>query len=172
MESAGYNQSPNAFSNDLTTNEDLNGIANAREHRGQGGLSIQKSGQNLELCAALDIDSPNDDEQNGRDDANGTADTMRKASRVPAEANSPRRSFVLPQKNGDGAGRSKTVFHTAKKSIFTFCKFVGPGFMIAVAYSKFTTLIHVHFPPPGGAFRKTLALTRSPKSTRATTLPT
>ncbi|KAG7124731.1 Manganese transporter SMF1 like protein [Verticillium longisporum] len=73
-EGEGHNQSPNSLPNDLTTNEDLNGIANAREAR-----------QNDEL---------------------------------------------LRFKNGP----PWSALQWSKDSLMKFGTFIGPGFMIAVAY--------------------------------------
>ncbi len=42
-EGDGYNQSPNELSNDLTTNQDLKGIANARVLGREESLSMQTS---------------------------------------------------------------------------------------------------------------------------------
>lgn len=50
LKGTGYNQSPNALSNDLTTNEDFNGISNAREFRGNEPPSIQDSGQSTGIA--------------------------------------------------------------------------------------------------------------------------
>ncbi|RWA06725.1 hypothetical protein EKO27_g8382 [Xylaria grammica] len=59
-EGDGLNQSPNAFSNDLVTNQDLNGIANARERRGRNSRSMDNSGQPI----AQDIPaSPDEDDR-------------------------------------------------------------------------------------------------------------
>src|ERR1700761_6465503 len=49
----GYNQSPNALSNDLTTNQDLNGLVNSRSLRRGDELSIHSPGNHSEADMAI-----------------------------------------------------------------------------------------------------------------------
>ncbi|KAK8097966.1 uncharacterized protein PG998_013452 [Apiospora kogelbergensis] len=46
-EGEGHNQSPNAFSNDLTTNEDFNGIVNTRTQRDSDSRTVSDTGQSI-----------------------------------------------------------------------------------------------------------------------------
>ncbi|KAK8121024.1 hypothetical protein PG999_005144 [Apiospora kogelbergensis] len=46
-EGEGHNQSPNAFSNDLTTNEDFNGIVNTRTQRDSDSRMVSDTGQSI-----------------------------------------------------------------------------------------------------------------------------
>ncbi|KAI1141589.1 natural resistance-associated macrophage protein [Hypoxylon sp. FL0543] len=127
-EGEGLNQSPNAFSNDLVTNQDLNGIANAREHRGDSSRSMDDSGQ----PKAEDIPPSIDEDPDGRTQAPNLTisyHTIGQSSgsaplRVSGDGNDD--SMVAARKR---AGLSK-MMHT----IITFGKFVGPGFLVAVAY--------------------------------------
>jgi metal iron transporter len=150
----GYNQSPNAFSNDLTTNADLNGISNTRQ-RSDDALSIQNSGPH---AAAPDIVNTQDPDSRlqpawGGGVATETGPgvksrqspekgpiammetTMRHQSASPSDDG--------PSEPGSGPNRSgpKPVLHRVRDGLVTFSKFIGPGFMVAVAYSS-------SIPPP------------------------
>ncbi|RYC65599.1 hypothetical protein CHU98_g555, partial [Xylaria longipes] len=63
LEGDGLNQSPDAFSNDLVTNQDMNGIANARGRRGRSSRSMDNSGQpiarNIPVSLSEDDDNNN-----------------------------------------------------------------------------------------------------------------
>ena len=136
----GYNQSPNDLSNDLTTNEDLNGISNSRVQRSGEPLSIQSGGQNALL-----------DEVSNLQDTAGIP-TVRIKDGVPAESlvveqqaqGGPHEFGPGPQLSaashggddaGNGRGRVTSALHRTKNAIITFSKFIGPGFMVAVSYS-------------------------------------
>ncbi len=92
--SDGLNQSPNALSNDLTTNQDLKGLANARERRDAEPPPIPGAAAAAEALAAATVDT-------------------------------------VPEFRTGRGGR----LHGRAKALVDFAKFVGPGFMIAVAYS-------------------------------------
>lgn len=177
----GLNQSPNAFSNDLITNQDFNGIANARTQRpGNGGRTMDSSGQ-----AITNTDPPNAPLQPDRVAAGAPtparpAGTARRSSddndddrvAIHAAAAAPDAPGQAPgsvrgrtaqvfrdylqrkmSSGGDGSGHPSPVLAapaatttTAKaggspiaramRVLVTFGKFVGPGFMVSVAYSK------------------------------------
>ncbi|KAJ0343179.1 hypothetical protein COL154_011386 [Colletotrichum chrysophilum] len=134
-EGEGYNQSPNPLSNDLTTNEDLNGTVNARQ---------LNAGSSQDKSAADDADI-------------ARADPSRDKDGGPAPGGLSAKTIILGRPSGDGADAaplphahsqippspSSTVHddkeHSdlvarAKKALMKFGSFVGPGFMIAVAY--------------------------------------
>lgn len=108
IESDGYNQNPNALSNDLTTNQDLNGLANTRELRRTDPPPIASAGTGKE---AEGITTNKGDDHPPRD----------------APTNQTKASG---HRNG-----AVGFFERAKKVLANAGKFVGPGFMIAVAYS-------------------------------------
>ncbi|KAI8958374.1 natural resistance-associated macrophage protein [Daldinia sp. FL1419] len=122
-EGEGLNQSPPAFSNDLVTNQDLNGIANAREHRGDKSRSMDDSGQPV-----VDRAPPTIEEDPDGSTATNLAIESRTIGQIPGRPNS--------QDNGDGsvALRKQTFLQHTVQTVVTFCKFVGPGFLVAVAY--------------------------------------
>ena len=154
LEGDGHNQNPPSLSNDLTTNQDLNGIANSRELRRTDPPPIAGAGQSTDNDAAGAIaDAP---------PAAGGA-RVRKAAAVDAAtpvgsaAPSPDKGGALPIPAGaaaimaapdpsdDGAAgglpprhdRPKGWLERLRHIFLTFAKFIGPGFMIAVAYSEF-----------------------------------
>jgi metal iron transporter len=126
----GYNQSPNALSNDLTTNEDLNGISNSRELRRGEHLPIQSSGQNSVPDGVQTIDMPPPAHQGGEKAGGGSQEPnggllgVQAAGPPSTEANNARHD------------RGRWSFDRIKQGFITFSRFVGPGFMVAVAYSE------------------------------------
>ncbi|KAI0839826.1 natural resistance-associated macrophage protein [Hypoxylon sp. FL0890] len=127
-EGEGLNQSPNAFSNDLVTNQDLNGIANAREHRGDSSRSMDNSGQ----PKAEDIPPSIDEDPDGRARALNLTTSYHTIDQSSGSA-----SFRVNNDGNDGnpiASRKRTGFSKIKHIVITFGKFVGPGFLVAVAY--------------------------------------
>lgn len=124
LEHPGWNQNPPSFSPDTTTRNDFNGIANSRVHREHAGntgsaagndtMSIDPRPQCLE-----DRDPTNEKAQDGEVFA---AASGCQPSRI---SGSPRRPFDF--------FFTKPALHCARK-VAKFARFVGPGFLIAVAY--------------------------------------
>lgn len=137
--SAAYNQSPNALSNDLTTNQDLNGLANSRELRRTDPPPIESAGQSSDPASGTGLDTTPDPESLGsvlanRQSLNGQAFSTPFGACDTTPPDPP----SGPDGDGSDGGRRvpASVFSRVKHSVLTFGKFVGPGFMIAVAYSK------------------------------------
>ncbi|KAK1659990.1 metal ion transporter metal ion transporter [Colletotrichum godetiae] len=147
-EGEGYNQSPNALSNDLTTNEDLNGIVNARAlepGEDDKGLSLGDSG-----TGDGDIGSRSHDVDWGK--GGGGSGPAASGAAVAATTKSdglglPEGEEVLatplptlhsrqlpPGDGGDTPKIHRTLYGRVKEAIVKFGSFIGPGFMIAVAY--------------------------------------
>lgn len=134
----GFNQSPAFLSADLTTNQDFNGIANKRTlRRANHAVSL--------LNSALDDDTqlkadPGGDSKDFR--GSGLADnhisqlegrgTEQAPYSVPFPSSPP---SDLNSEVGGGEAGCLSLGHRLKKGIIKFCTFIGPGFMIAVAYS-------------------------------------
>lgn len=108
-EGTGFNQNPNALGADLTTRQDLNGIANSRI---------------LRRIASSDVENVVEDEPDGsqqRDDEKGGGARGGKEGLRSSEG-------------GEGGGRGGSVLwkwlmglpHVLK----TFASFVGPGFVV------------------------------------------
>ncbi|KAH8806218.1 natural resistance-associated macrophage protein-domain-containing protein [Hyaloscypha sp. PMI_1271] len=128
-EGTGYNQNPSSLAADLTTRQDLNGIANMRV---------------LRRIATGDIESvvehvPDDDVKK----KNEAAVMAKKALTSDSHVGGDPSSFEAVDLNEDGRGTggeggdnrtSTKLFKRLRKVVLTFGKFVGPGFMISVAY--------------------------------------
>lgn len=130
-EGEGLNQSPNAFSNDLVTNQDLNGIANAREQRGRASRSTDNSGQPV----AEDVPPSLDEDPDGGAAAQNLTVPI---GQIPGRATfhvDGGFSNTAPGNDSIAPRRKKSPLQEIKHTLFTFGKFVGPGFLVAVAYS-------------------------------------
>ncbi|KAI8664494.1 hypothetical protein NCS57_00489500 [Fusarium keratoplasticum] len=127
----GYNQSPNPNSSDLTTNEDFNGLVNSRAVLQDDSQALPDAASNVPGQIASDAPIEN---------AGRAKATYRLAYRsidrgqppdgglrMPAPAHPP------PAPAGDDADRG-TPLQRLKKMLITVGSFVGPGFMISVAY--------------------------------------
>ncbi|KAG9230073.1 natural resistance-associated macrophage protein-domain-containing protein [Amylocarpus encephaloides] len=120
----GMNQNPSSLSADLTTREDLNGIANARmlrrisssEIRGMEEQEFDKTQPPEKGTVAEKMAEVEGDHGDGR----GTGETGGSGHGV-----------IPGQPPHD---RSKNLLWRAQKLAVTFARFIGPGFMIAVAY--------------------------------------
>lgn len=126
-EGDGLNQSPDRFSNDLVTNQDMNGISNARERRGRDLRSTDNSGQTMaqQVPASLDEDDrtvASKGQAAGDGQSTEAGDSASAKSDVSAAASSPQR--------GGPTGLLRKIF----RYMLTFAKFIGPGFLVAVAY--------------------------------------
>ncbi|KAH8884704.1 transporter smf2 [Thozetella sp. PMI_491] len=138
----GYNQSPNALSNDLTTNQDLNGISNARELGRAEALSMRDSppsnheGEN----------NPPDARDVGKGQMHVGWVTNASATIGSTPGESPPTTVKVADgahgrdpnsgsgNDPDGGSGRRPIVERLIGHIKTFGKFVGPGFMVAVAY--------------------------------------
>ncbi|KAI4604267.1 hypothetical protein KJ359_000398 [Pestalotiopsis sp. 9143b] len=144
----GLNQSPNALSNDLTTNQDLNGIANSRTRRssdddgsaddtGQAVMQVvppvpdrdRVEGANPNLAAKA---------HHGDSSASGQSPATKESSQAGTAVQVPRDDL---RRGGAGAPHAPasatdggSPLRQLKHVFVTFGKFVGPGFMVSVAY--------------------------------------
>ncbi|KAK1833695.1 transporter smf2 [Podospora conica] len=133
----GHNQSPNHLAADLTTNQDLNGIANSRETRSHNTRAILDSSSGQNHDPNMIANEPPDCGQcmggpGGKDvdgqlaigrlgGVDGTGD--HKASTVE----------VVPAAPTPPAAVTSRITRL-KDVCLAYFKFIGPGFMIAVAY--------------------------------------
>ncbi|KAI0204572.1 natural resistance-associated macrophage protein [Astrocystis sublimbata] len=144
IESDGLNQSPNQYSNDLVTNQDMNGIVNVRERRGRDPRGLDHSGQPL---AQHDVPSSAEEESDGGPWEKGLAggdggqspglDKMEKTSYAQVDddlACQTAGSTILPTKRGAGPPPNSTLPRKVLYHVKTLGQFVGPGFLVAVAY--------------------------------------
>jgi metal iron transporter len=129
----GYNQSPNELSNDLTTNQDLNGIANSRVRRRAEPPPIEAAGSAQKVVAG--------DGTSARNKGSGIFATV--ASEATADGGNPtpddgdgRSGSGNPGAGGSAPARLvKKAAGSVWQYLRTYAKHIGPGFMIAVAYS-------------------------------------
>ncbi|KAK7433193.1 NRAMP-like transporter smf-3 [Neonectria magnoliae] len=137
FEGDGYNQNPNPLSNDLTTNEDLNGIVNARElKRADQDRTISDSPPSAPDRFSPDpgLGSPGTTSPPANEVVIGQPSEEEPALNLAAPL--PLRSPSWASRNGsareneDGANPLKRL----KNAILKFSSFIGPGFMISVAY--------------------------------------
>ncbi|KAL2886733.1 Manganese transporter SMF1 [Ceratocystis lukuohia] len=167
-EGEGYNQSPNVLSNDLTTNADLGGIANARHLHGDassgpgpaGGSSAAEAVSQLPGSLDSIVGPPGgpsaglaDEGEGGfgggKDAAEGTGRgghvsvTVRRRLGGDEEGDEafPRastttigESSVRLVPNGGDINGPPTRMQKVKAMAFKYASFIGPGFMISVAY--------------------------------------
>ena len=124
----GYNQNPNALNADATTRADLGYMANTRardDHR----IDCYNPDEDMTIDQRLAI------QEDGRVNFkvfNGLrrrSDAAKKANSGTVEAaiSSVNRDVALPKRRGGPFGGAIEV-------IRNYLKFVGPGFMVAVAY--------------------------------------
>lgn len=136
--SQGLNQSPNPLSSHLTTNQDLNGVANQRENRSgsRTGISFQilqdGAGDDGGGLCRPDRDRPPGD-MGG--DLNKTHPSPASSSNVQS-SQAPSTVQVESPIFAGSVKLEKTLLEQIKHALITFSQFVGPGFMISVAYSE------------------------------------
>lgn len=140
-EGEGHNQSPNHLAADLTTNQDLNGIANSRETRNRDARAILGSSAGHDHDPEMIANEPPDCEKctvsksadgkltpigrlDGGDGGGGV-----KAAVVEVVPLTPHPPTTVN-------GRPTSPLTRLKEIFVAYLKFIGPGFMIAVAYSK------------------------------------
>lgn len=134
-EGTGFNQNPSALSADLTTRNDLNGIANARELRRIPSTGVEGVIEPV----------PDDDVTRVKGGNAGTQEVAlekRDSKSHVGESSAMGMSTLddVDEGNGGGSGgngRGREIsqyLERAKKAVVTYGKFVGPGFMISVAY--------------------------------------
>ncbi|KAF5879413.1 putative transporter protein smf2 protein [Botrytis fragariae] len=128
LEGDGYNQNPNALANDLTTREDLNGRANGRALR----RSLEDEG--VESIHDL-VEDTGDGKATGS--VKGVGGGAGGIGAVEMEGEAVETGRVVTW----GAGYGRSCLHVSKEQLVKmkqvmvkFAKFVGPGFMVAVAY--------------------------------------
>ncbi len=128
----GWNQSPPIFSAALTTRQDLNGMVNLRAMRTSGSSNTTTKDQ-----AGDAVDGGHAKDRPPR--LSLPSGSKGKAGSTPGErARSPSRQSTpsMPSPYPTQVPRSRAVLKAQHvgRSIAKFGTFIGPGFMIAVAY--------------------------------------
>ena len=130
----GYNQNPNALNADATTRADLGYLANTRA-RDDNRIDCHNmdDGMAIEHRQAIDEDGRLQpkafDGLRRRSDATGNVDHG-----VADTAIGPSAIFSNEEQDGRPPKRRGGVFGGAIEVVRKYLKFVGPGFMVAVAY--------------------------------------
>jgi metal iron transporter len=133
----GWNQSPPSLAADLTTRQDLNGIANSRSQRDSTRIP-DALGNVHEAAAGLDPD------QNPPLGPTGSTTAVPSSSKNPAlvavKHEQMRSHAGSPSNPGSDEKKKKmkkgftNVVRRIGKILTKFSKFIGPGFMVSVAY--------------------------------------
>ena len=122
----GFNQSPRSLSADLTTREDLNGIANARILRRIASTEIENAPET----------TPDGDSSTRKDTSSVKEASLTSRMEVGhvVSTRAPSRDVFDGNFNGGrGNGRNDKKFPFFMKMcevVMTYGKFVGPGFMV------------------------------------------
>jgi metal iron transporter len=123
----GYNQSPNPNSSDLTTNADFNGLVNSRTSLNDGSRALPDAAANMSGQIANDAptETPGGSKAKLRL-AHRSIDHGQPSGGLPsAPANPPAPA---------GSADNGTPIQRLKEMLIKFGSFIGPGFMISVAY--------------------------------------
>ncbi|KAF7546864.1 hypothetical protein G7Z17_g8125 [Cylindrodendrum hubeiense] len=135
----GYSQTPNTPSNGLTTNADFQGAVTARKlKRSDQNVSIGDSPPSApnQLIPDRSADTGNVATTSALSDAVASRHNSREDAASNLDAPLPLRSLSHASRNGssgDGSDGS-SPFTRFKNTILKFSSFIGPGFMISVAY--------------------------------------
>ena len=149
LENPGWNQNPSPLNADLTTRNDFNGMANARQQRGSSSsnsLGITEEEASRTRWQQQGDEAGYEEEKIGP--KSEVVQTVGAVSGVTGEDEFPGREHqtssiaigspltkifksLLAFVRGDNNDNEKKKWWTY---IFKFARFVGPGFIIAVAY--------------------------------------
>ena len=120
----GLNQNPSGLAGDLTTRQDLNGIVNTRTEQDISTMPDEAKTQQSIILAADRMD-PGDDLDKGWKHP-GTSPTDVPTGTGPVSTGG--------RKTIRFSGEVSSMLSTAGRILMKYSKFVGPGFMVAVAY--------------------------------------
>lgn len=116
-EGTGFNQNPSSLAADLTTRNDLNGIANARELRRISSNEIRTMEEQ-----EPDGNLPNEKKMVVGEKEGAWRGTSGESGQDVVTGNGG---------GGVGGGKAFATFMKARNAIMTFAKFIGPGFMVS-----------------------------------------
>lgn len=144
---SGFNQSPTPFSNDLTTNQDFGDTANNTALGEQGGRALRGAGSggqhdgSQQAAANSSTDGDDDVTTESRLARRSTNHRQHSKGDLIVTSTTPiaRPSSSPPQMPNSAGGDDHyrgTTLQKLKKKFLEYFYFVGPGFMISVAYSK------------------------------------
>ncbi|KAJ0424489.1 transporter protein Smf2 [Aspergillus carlsbadensis] len=124
LQHPGWNQNPPPLNADATTREDFNGMANSKVYRGH-----TSDGEAEGSISIIERSSPSDGDEPGRkaSSAGGAVPSVFSGHQRQRNSSEPPRH---PHKSLSSSSFSTRIL----QSIVKFGRFVGPGFLIAVAY--------------------------------------
>ncbi len=135
----GWNQNPSALAADITTREDLNGIANSRVQRdGSIESRIEADAIRVTNYPQHEPSRPTKIDELGKSVRGGATVTEGDATPAGSVADKKTKDVSLDRKVGDrrydGLYGTKGFVTSIGRVLAKFGKFVGPGFLISVAY--------------------------------------
>ena len=120
-EGTGFNQNPRSLSADLTTREDLNGIANARALRRILSTGIENAPET----------TPDDDSSTRKNASSVKEASLINRMEVGHVGSSETASRDVFDGNFNGRNKGELSFFVKMRdAVMTYGKFVGPGFMV------------------------------------------
>jgi metal iron transporter len=128
----GYNQSPSPNSNALTTNQDFNGVVNSRAVRSDASWALSDAG--LNSSGQIDGDHLIEPDDHGKVMNRLATRSLDRGQPSSGDLQTSADAYPPPASVGEDPDRD-TAFQRLKKKVITVASFVGPGFMISVAYS-------------------------------------
>lgn len=125
-----WNQNPHALSSELTTRADLNGIINLREQlENESSLGIDQ----VEQLRTIPVDQP--ELPSTKVFGSKEASAVKVAPMEELEATVSRATaYQNPSRWSTNSRPPMAFLHKARAVAQKYVKFVGPGFLIAVAY--------------------------------------
>ncbi|CRG88246.1 Manganese transporter pdt1 [Talaromyces islandicus] len=126
LENPGWNQNPPPLGQDTTTRNDFNGLANSRAHRkhaaGMGSATGDDAMAIDQRPRGLDSRDPAIEKR-----PNGEVTVAASGCELPSRTyGSPRHRFP--------SFPFSAMARDCVRSLVKFCRFIGPGFLVAVAY--------------------------------------
>lgn len=124
-----WNQSPHALSADLTTRADLNGIVNLREQR-ENKSSLDNSEQ--EQLDVLPLNTPPEPPPVVKEPTPSVK--VEPGNQQPSDTPGTQQPPLPPPSRATNLRSPSGLFNKAIVTLQKYAKFIGPGFLIAVAY--------------------------------------
>lgn len=136
----GWNQNPSELAADVTTRQDLDGIVNLRT--GQDSVKrtddargdSQIDGFNDYHAIADSDDTLSFRQRKGTSKSRHTLESFPELRPANNQGSIEPRDEVSSFQSVSPHGRSSSLFLRTWRILAKFCKFIGPGFMISVAY--------------------------------------
>ncbi|KAA8648739.1 hypothetical protein EYZ11_008051 [Aspergillus tanneri] len=125
LENPGWNQNPPALNADITTRNNFNGIANSKVHRRHASGKGSPLGEGITVIESQSYGTDGGEPESEKKTPGEVVSAASGYEPPKADSGLPRRHF--PQ------CITSFSLHVAQ-SIVKFARFVGPGFLIAVAY--------------------------------------